>query len=102
MNTKYPWKGKRSILLLIPKGLVDPCTCKAIKCITTNAANINGNKKCNAKNLCIVGLDTLNDPQINGTKSLPINGIADNKLVITVALFIIIKKKIYFYIKTYE
>ena len=42
-----------------------------------------GNKKCNAKNLWIVGLETLNDPKINLTRSSPMNGIADNKFVIT-------------------
>ena len=36
--------GKRSILPVIPKGLDDPCSCKAIKCIITKAANTKGNK----------------------------------------------------------
>lgn len=44
-----------------------------------------GNKKCNAKNRCIVGLLTEKLPHINGTISLPMKGIADNKFVITVA-----------------
>jgi hypothetical protein len=73
------------MLPVIPNGFDEPFTCNAIKCIQTNAANINGIKKCKAKNLCIVGLLTENPPQIKGTISFPINGIADNKLVITVA-----------------
>ena len=44
-----------------------------------------GNKKWRAKNLWIVGLLTLNPPQMKGTISLPMKGIADNKFVITVA-----------------
>lgn len=70
---------------VIPSGFDDPCTCNAMKCIHTKAANINGSRKCNAKNLWIVGLLTLNPPHINGTMSSPINGIADNRFVITVA-----------------
>jgi hypothetical protein len=46
---------------------------------------MNGNKKCKLKNLFKVALSTLNPPQINSTTSLPIHGIADNILVITVA-----------------
>jgi hypothetical protein len=33
----------------------------------------------------MVGFDTENPPHINGTISAPTNGMADNKLVITVA-----------------
>lgn len=57
----------------------------AIKCITTKAAKMKGNKKCKLKNLFNVGWSTLLPPQINSTKSPPTNGIAENKLVITVA-----------------
>ena len=59
----------------------------AIKCATTKAANTKGNKKCNEKNLFNVAFETLKPPQINCTKSWPKTGIADNKLVITVAKF---------------
>ena len=77
------------MLPVIPNGLDDPCVCKAIKCNITNAANIKGNKKCNAKNLWIVGFDTENPPHKNCTISFPTQGIAENKLVITVANIII-------------
>jgi hypothetical protein len=56
-----------------------------MKCATTNAANTKGNKKCNEKNLFNVALDTEKPPQISWTRSWPNMGIADNKLVITVA-----------------
>jgi hypothetical protein len=54
-------------------------------CIKTRAANTNGNTKCKAKNLFKVALLTEKPPQINSTRSCPIQGIALNKLVITVA-----------------
>ncbi|EMG45218.1 Putative transporter protein [Candida maltosa Xu316] len=45
LNTKYGWKLSLSILAVTPSGFDDPLTCKAIKCIHTNAASINGSKK---------------------------------------------------------
>ena len=56
-----------------------------MKCATTKAAKTKGNKKCKEKNLFNVAFDTEKPPQINSTKSCPNTGIADNKLVITVA-----------------
>lgn len=44
-----------------------------------------GNKKWNVKNRVSVALSTANPPQIHCTKSGPIYGIAENKLVMTVA-----------------
>lgn len=44
-----------------------------------------GNKKWNAKNRVRVALSTENPPQIHCTKESPIYGIADRRLVITVA-----------------
>lgn len=41
---KYGCILNLSIFPVIPIGFDDPCTCKAIKCNTTNAANTNGNK----------------------------------------------------------
>ena len=70
---------------VIPTGLDDPFTCNAIKCIHTRAAKMNGRRKCKAKNRWIVGLLTEKPPQIKGTISLPMNGMADSRLVITVA-----------------
>lgn len=55
---KYGWNANLSIFPVIPIGLVEPCISLAIKCNIINAANTNGNKKCNAKNLWIVGLLT--------------------------------------------
>jgi hypothetical protein len=46
---------------------------------------MNGNVKCNEKNLLIVAELTEKPPQTNSTKDFPNQGIADNKLVITVA-----------------
>lgn len=46
---------------------------------------MNGSKKCKAKNRVSVGFETENPPQTHTTKSSPKKGIADNKLVITVA-----------------
>jgi hypothetical protein len=56
-----------------------------MKCATTKAANTKGSKKCKEKNLFNVAFETLKPPQINSTKSCPKTGIADSKLVITVA-----------------
>jgi len=50
---------------------------------------MNGNVKCNEKNLLIVAELTEKPPQTNSTKDFPNQGIADNKLVITVAKFLI-------------
>lgn len=44
LKMKYGCILNLSIFPVIPIGFDDPCTCKAIKCNTTNAANTNGNK----------------------------------------------------------
>lgn len=49
------------------------------------AAMIKGRMKWNAKNRVRVALSTENPPQIHSTKVVPIYGIADKRLVITVA-----------------
>ena len=46
---------------------------------------MNGRTKWNAKNRFNVALSTAKPPQIHSTSILPIYGIAENKLVITVA-----------------
>jgi len=46
---------------------------------------INGNTKWIAKNRLSVALSTANPPHIHSTSILPIYGIAENRLVITVA-----------------
>lgn len=51
----------------------------------TMAEMINGSKKWKAKNRVRVALSTEKPPQIHSTRSVPIYGIAESKLVITVA-----------------
>ena len=69
LNVKYGWNGIRSVFPLIPKGFDDPCSCKVNKCIAANAANTNGNRKCNEQNRFNVALFTEKPPQTNCTKS---------------------------------
>jgi len=79
------WKGTRSLLQLIPSGLFEPVWCRNTKCKNITAAIINGRIKWNAKNRFSVALSTANPPHIHSTSIFPIYGIAENKLVITVA-----------------
>lgn len=51
----------------------------------TRAAIINGRIKWNAKNRIRVALSTEKPPQIHSTRVVPMYGIADKRLVITVA-----------------
>lgn len=44
-----------------------------------------GNVKCNEKNLLTVAELTEKPPQTNSTKDVPNHGMADNRLVMTVA-----------------
>ena len=53
--------------------------------IITMAAIINGSRKWKVKNRLRVALSTANPPQTHCTRSIPIYGIADMRLVITVA-----------------
>lgn len=69
----------------IPRGLLDPVSCKNKKCTPTKALTIKGNKKWKAKNRVRVALSTENPPQSHFTTSSPINGIDEIKFVITVA-----------------
>lgn len=46
---------------------------------------MNGSRKWKAKNRVRVALSTEKPPQIHSTRSVPIYGIADKRLVITVA-----------------
>jgi hypothetical protein len=62
-----------------------PVWCKNNKCIILRAATTKGNKKCNEKNPTSVGLSTAKPPHIQLTRSSPIYGIAEKRLVITVA-----------------
>ena len=69
----------------MPKGLFLPVWCKNNKWTILNPAIIKGRRKCSEKNRVKVALSTANPPHIHITKSPPIYGIAENKLVITVA-----------------
>ena len=84
-NVKYGWNGTLSKLLFSPKGLDDPVEWRNTRWMTENAAITNGNKKCKAKNRVNVAFLTEKPPHSQATIWLPITGIADAKLVITVA-----------------
>ena len=66
-------------------GLLEPNLCNAIRCKITTPTITNGNTKCKLKNLFNNALSTLNPPHNHVTNCSPTNGIALNKLVITVA-----------------
>lgn len=51
----------------------------------TKATITNGRRKCRAKNRLRVALSTAKPPHNHSTSGEPIYGIAENKLVITVA-----------------
>jgi len=82
---KKGWNGIFSKLELLPSGLFEPVSCSNIKWMITNAERRKGNKKCNVKNRVRVALLIENPPQIQITIKSPKYGIADSKLVITVA-----------------
>lgn len=52
---------------------------------TDRAIRTNGSRKWNAKNRLRVALSTANPPQIHSTRDFPMYGMAENRLVITVA-----------------
>jgi len=65
--------------------LLEPSWCKNIKCTIARAAIANGNTKCNTKKRFKVALSTEKPPQTQVVIGSPTKGIADIKLVITVA-----------------
>lgn len=69
----------------IPVGLLDPVSCRNKRCTITRAAMINGRRKCRAKNRVRVALSTEKPPHTHSTRLVPMYGIADSKLVMTVA-----------------
>jgi len=71
--------------LFTPKGLDEPVVCRSARCVTTKAEMINGRVKWKAKNRRSVASLTEKSPQIHWTKSCPTYGMADKRLVITVA-----------------
>lgn len=68
-----------------PVGLFDPVSCRNRRCTIARAAMMNGRIKWNAKKRVRVALSTEKPPQIHSTRLVPIYGIAESKLVITVA-----------------
>lgn len=74
-----------SMLEGMPVGLLDPVSCKNKRCTIIMAEIINGSRKWKAKNRVKVALSTEKPPQIHSTRSFPMYGIAERRLVITVA-----------------
>ena len=69
----------------IPVGLLDPVSWRKMRWTIANARIIKGRMKWKAKKRVNVALSTEKPPQIHSTKVVPIYGIADRRLVITVA-----------------
>ena len=79
------WNGTRSLSANKPVGFDEPDWCKNKRWRITIKTKINGRRKWIAKNRFNVALSTANPPHIHSTNIFPIYGIAENKLVITVA-----------------
>lgn len=84
-TVKYGWNGILSVFLFNPSGLFDPVWCRNSRWIIAIAVIANGIKKCSAKNRVSVALSTANPPHTHCTTSFPRYGMADSRLVITVA-----------------
>ena len=69
----------------IPVGLLDPASWRKSRWTMASAAIINGRIKWKAKNRVRVALSTENTPQIHLTKLVRIYGIAERRLVMTIA-----------------
>lgn len=68
-----------------PVGLFDPVSCRKSRCTNVRPIMANGRIKWKVKNRVRVALSTENPPQIHCTNVLPMYGMAESKLVITVA-----------------
>lgn len=69
----------------IPRGLFEPVSCRNVRCTSVSPAITNGRRKWRAKNRVNVGLSTEKPPQAHSTRVCPTYGIAENRLVMTVA-----------------
>ena len=69
----------------IPVGLFDPVSWRKSRRTMARAVMMNGRIKWKAKNRVRVALSTENPPQIHSTRFVPIYGIAEGRLVMTVA-----------------
>lgn len=70
---------------MIPRGLFEPDSWRKVRWIRVRPAIIKGRRKCRAKNRVSVGLSTEKPPQAHSTRVCPMYGIAENRLVMTVA-----------------
>lgn len=66
-------------------GLFDPVSWRKSRWTMVRAVMMNGRIKWKAKNRVRVALSTENPPQIHSTRFVPIYGIAERRLVMTVA-----------------
>ena len=69
----------------IPVGLLDPVSERKSKWTVASAVMINGRIKWKAKNRVRVALSIEKPPQIHLTRFVPMYGIAERRLVMTVA-----------------
>lgn len=79
------WNLILSGFVIEPDGFDEPVSWSAIKWMITMAAMAIGVMKWSEKNRFRVGCDTEKLPHSHCTSSLPIKGIAEKRLVITVA-----------------
>lgn len=84
-EVKNGWNWILSLFMEIFKGFDDPVVCKVSMWIRVIAVITNGNKKWSEKNRVKVGPLTENPPHNHLTIMFPQIGMADNKLVMTVA-----------------
>lgn len=84
-SEKYGWNGILSQFDEMPSGLLDPDSCKKVRWIMVRPAIVKGSRKCRAKKRVSVGLSTEKPPQAHSTRVWPMYGMAENRLVITVA-----------------
>lgn len=68
---KYGWNGILSISEFMPDGLLDPVSCRKIRCTIARAAITKGRIKWKAKNRVRVALSTEKPPQIHSTRVVP-------------------------------
>ncbi len=84
-NMKNGWNGIMFVPLLSPSGLLDPFSCRNARCMPIRANIANGRIKWKTKNRFNVEFETVKPPQIHFTMESPSFGMADSRLVITVA-----------------
>ena len=68
---KYGWNGILSQSDEMPRGLLEPDSCRKVKWMRVSPVIMNGRRKCRAKNRVSVGLSTENPPQAHSTMVWP-------------------------------